>query len=163
MTRELPPIELKDFGTTGEQLLADYQTRVAASPQAPIARSAFDSTRWRGVNPGLDAWHGFVEASSHVDHSDEAAIERLLPKLSSIISDDIVFSPPTYWRTREGKMMAMWILKQVGSIFGTSFQYQRQLSDATGTNIMLEFSAMVDEIPTQEHSKPGNLIWPPRR
>ncbi len=48
-----------------------------------------------------------------------------------------------------GKFRAIWILKNVMSIFGNSFAYHRQLADATGTNVMLEFSCMVDEIPAQ--------------
>lgn len=60
----------------------------------------------------------------------------------------------------------MFILQQVGSIFGTSFQYHRQMADSTGTNILLEFSALVDGIAAQgvdiitfnENSKAAKIV-----
>mmetsp|Transcript_12491 Transcript_12491/g.29426 ORF Transcript_12491/g.29426 Transcript_12491/m.29426 type:complete len:126 (-) Transcript_12491:19-396(-) len=69
--------------------------------------------------------------------------------LDTLLHDDVIFHPPTYWKTRKGKMTTMWILQQVGGIFGSTFVYHRQLLDGTGTNAVLEFSAMVDEIPVQ--------------
>merc|ERR1712032_743128 len=68
--------------------------------------------------------------------------------LSEILHDDVVFHPPTYWKARHGKMLVGIILGEVSSIF-TDFLYHRQLQDTEGKNFMLEFSAMVDEIPVQ--------------
>merc|ERR1712083_1041660 len=57
------------------------------------------------------------------------------------------------------------ILREGCQIFGQSFQYHRQLADKTGTNVVLEFSAMVDDIPCQgvdliefDSNKPGSKI-----
>jgi hypothetical protein len=66
-----------------------------------------------------------------------------------ILHDDVVFHPPTYWKARRGKPLAMWILQQVGDLIGANFRYHRQIVDSTGTNVVLEFSAMVDALPVQ--------------
>ncbi len=45
--------------------------------------------------------------------------------------------------------MKIQILHNAGSIFGSSFEYHRQMVDPTKRHITLEFSAMVEEIPCQ--------------
>ena len=69
--------------------------------------------------------------------------------LAKCLHEDVVFHPPTYWKTRPGKHISMWILKNVAKIFGDSFRYHRQLVDDAKRNAVLEFSCMVDEIPCQ--------------
>merc|ERR1711920_50240 len=84
-----------------------------------------------------------------LEHGVDTNMEKLMGMLDPLIHDDIVFHPPTYWKLRKGKMMAMFILQSVGTIFGKTFAYHRQIVDTTGTNVLLEFSTMVDEIPAQ--------------
>lgn len=63
--------------------------------------------------------------------------------LSDVLADDIVFKPPTYWKTREGKPTAMLLLGNVIEIF-ENFEYHREWID--GDNWALEFSANIGEL-----------------
>ena len=135
----------------GIERLEDFRARVSASPQASLPRSSFDVATWRGVNPALDVWHDLMDEviARGSAKPDEAATARMIDQLERILHDDVVFHPPTYWKARRGKPLAMWILQQVGDIIGSNFRYHRQIVDATGTSVVLEFSAMVDHLPVQ--------------
>ena len=106
--------------------------------------SAHDSHAWKGQCAALDKWHRCAD-----QFVGGKGFDSVVEELGALMHDDVVFHPPTYWKTRQGKLMALWILKQVGEIFGESFRYERQFVDGTGTNAVLEFSTMVDEIPAQ--------------
>jgi len=151
-------------GKKGFRLLEQYRdSQVPASQSKTITTgSAFDERAWMGVNPALDTWHdvvstmlklaeGSAEKGSDAGSSSEPSDASLaaFDKLAGIMDDGLVFYPPTYWRHREGKLMGLMILQAAFSVFGTSFRYHRQLADGTGTNVMLEFSAMIDEVPCQ--------------
>merc|ERR1712194_617178 len=85
-------------------------------------------------------------------------------------AEDLVFYPPTYWKVRRGRFIGALILREACQIFrrdgdeeALNFRYHRQLVDERGRNAVLEFSAMVDEIPIQgvdmlEFSPDGQLI-----
>lgn len=133
----------------GEALLRDYLDAVDGNP---VFRSnpAFVESEWLGVSPALDRWHRLVERQVMNDDVklSDAQQGALVAEMSDLIDDNIIFSPPTYWQSRPGKMTTMWILKQVSEIF-REFSYQRQVVDASKLNVVLEFSCMVDEIPCQ--------------
>merc|ERR1711907_741582 len=118
------------------QLLDTYRKSLLP----PASRSANDPDTWKGKSAGLDKWHRCAEQMLG-----GRGFDAVVEELSELFHDDVVFHPPTYWKSRHGKLMALWILKQVGEIFGESFQYERQMVDGTGTNAVLEFSTMVDD------------------
>eukprot|EP00041_Stephanoeca_diplocostata_P030572 m.929312 g.929312 ORF g.929312 m.929312 type:complete len:195 (-) comp23781_c0_seq22:3209-3793(-) len=140
--------ERRDRAKSGSKMLQQYRDTVLdLQLRTTVGGSGFDRNTWYGVNPVLDKWHAFVdEAIVNPEHANNT---NLVSALANILDDDLVFHPPTYWKSRKGKMIGMFILQQVGGIFGKSFQYHRQIADATGTNIVLEFSALVDGIAAQ--------------
>jgi hypothetical protein len=69
------------------------------------------------------------------------AIEaRDMDIIKPILAEDIVFYSPAFWKPKEGKEVALIILKTVESIF-ENFTYTKQWVD--GNEIILEFSAEV--------------------
>eukprot|EP00747_Dinoflagellata_sp_TGD_P051413 gnl/TRDRNA2_/TRDRNA2_147325_c0_seq1.p1 gnl/TRDRNA2_/TRDRNA2_147325_c0~~gnl/TRDRNA2_/TRDRNA2_147325_c0_seq1.p1 ORF type:complete len:219 (+),score=56.20 gnl/TRDRNA2_/TRDRNA2_147325_c0_seq1:118-774(+) len=173
MTKGKTVVELDSF-PRGVELLQKYrdaeqrrlQGEGAEASSRCMAGSAYDSTQWRGVSAALDAWHDIVDASVKMDFGTGEPSEeeqRVMEQLGDLLADDMVFHPPTYWKSRRGKMMGTLILSQVGKIFGKNFRYHRQLVDASRTNVVLEFSAMVDDVPVQgvdlvEFDKEGKII-----
>ncbi|KAK3233609.1 hypothetical protein CYMTET_56105 [Cymbomonas tetramitiformis] len=151
----LPEVVLKSY-PNGPQLLSKYRKNVEVSPQSQQNASAFDKSTWHGVNPALDKWHEIVQDAvvskaktekSAASITEEQAV--LESRLSEIIHDKIVIHPPTYWETRRGQFMGVWILRNALDIFGTTFTYHRQFADTAGLNIVLEFSCLIDGIPAQ--------------
>lgn len=78
----------------------------------------------------LTKWHQFVS-------------ERDIRLLDDLLDEDITFRPPTYWKNREGKPLAMLILSSVMDIF-EDFEYHRQWID--GNDWALEFSARIGDL-----------------
>ena len=130
----------------GKALLQEYLESLSARKCTQL-NPAFDASHWGGASPALDRWHDFIERSLGKSLT-EGEQQNLMKDMASLISDDIIFSPPTYWQSRPGKMTTLWILKQISEIF-SHFTYQRQIIDESRTNVLLEFSCMVDEIPCQ--------------
>jgi len=126
--------------------------RYRAKPYGALAKpgvggvgDAHNSDDFRGVHPALDLWHDFVDSGVNKG----SLGEHEMAMLDACLHDEVVFHPPTYWKTRPGKMMGRWILTNVAKIFGQSFRYHRQLVDGAKRNAVLEFSCMVEEIPCQ--------------
>merc|ERR1711920_98942 len=82
----------------------------------------------------------------------EASKEAAMEELGELLAEDMRFYPPTYWTFRSGKQLGMLILQGISQIF-KDFRYHRQLVDVAETSqacvCMLEFSALVDEVPCQ--------------
>jgi hypothetical protein len=81
------------------------------------------------VSDALDRWHRFVQ-------------EGDLESLDSILSDEVAFLAPTYWKPRSGKIAVMLILVAVAQLF-EDFSYRRQWIEER--DWALEFSARLDE------------------
>ena len=77
----------------------------------------------------LTRWHQFVS-------------DRDVAHLSDLLADEVVFRPPTYWKTRQGKPTTMLLLSTVMGVF-EDFEYHRQwINDDSWA---LEFSARIGE------------------
>eukprot|EP00927_Polykrikos_kofoidii_P057168 TRINITY_DN51282_c0_g1_i1.p1 TRINITY_DN51282_c0_g1~~TRINITY_DN51282_c0_g1_i1.p1 ORF type:complete len:233 (-),score=49.58 TRINITY_DN51282_c0_g1_i1:32-730(-) len=160
-TFDLPSefFEAKYGGGKGQALLDEYrqqfdnQTVPAAERDGMFVGSAFDSKTWHGTCGHLDLWHDIVTAAvenSGLSVRNAAAEDLARERLDLLLHDQVSFWPPTYWNHYVGKPMAMLILPEVSSVFGKSFRYHRQFLDATKTNVVLEFSAMLhDLVPCQ--------------
>eukprot|EP00471_Norrisiella_sphaerica_P006636 CAMPEP_0184490838 /NCGR_PEP_ID=MMETSP0113_2-20130426/19032_1 /TAXON_ID=91329 /ORGANISM="Norrisiella sphaerica, Strain BC52" /LENGTH=242 /DNA_ID=CAMNT_0026874947 /DNA_START=181 /DNA_END=912 /DNA_ORIENTATION=- len=104
-----------------------------SNPQSSTTYSAYDPATW-WPTPTLKAWHQVVQAKTNW------ALAKA--KLRSILHQDVLFHPPTYFEAREGRQIAMFILRNVAEIFH-DFKYLRCFADPAGRNAVLEFSASV--------------------
>lgn len=73
-----------------------------------------------------------------VAKGDEAAIADLL-------AEDVIFMPPTYWKTWTGRAPVAAVLGHVGQIF-QDFRYRRIMGD--GNDWALEFQCKVGDLDT---------------
>ncbi len=59
-----------------------------------------------GVNKTLDIWHEVVD---RMIRRGEKNVEEVQEKLASIMHDNVNFHPPTYWKVRRGKVLALMV------------------------------------------------------
>ncbi len=78
----------------------------------------------------LSLWHQFVETQN-------SGI------LKELFADDIKFHSPFVWKPKEGKQIAITIIKTVATVFD-EFQYVREIID--GNLWALEFEAKIGEL-----------------
>ena len=64
-------------------------------------------------------------------------------ELKSILDQNVVFKPPTYWKEWQGRDVVARILNHVGSVF-INLEYKRVLSDSS--DYFLEFSCNIGEL-----------------
>ena len=137
-----------DSNSNSNSKLREYRERFAKGVYA-VPKSSGDSALWRGKEscPALDVWHDCVGIMTSRPVTG-AAESRAKVMLANILHDDVVFHPPTYWKSRYGKNISMLILTEVCKIF-ESFTYHRQFVDGSRRQACLEFSAIVDGIACQ--------------
>ena len=64
-------------------------------------------------------------------------------ELKSILDQNVVFKPPTYWKQWQGKEVVARILTHVGSVF-KNLKYKRVLSNSS--DYFLEFSCNIGQM-----------------
>lgn len=124
-------------GKTDEDKLATYREIVQQlQKKTQFEGSGFDPKSWYGVNPALDKWHTFVDQA--ITNPNGSALS-VMNALAEILDDDLVFHPPTYWKSRKGKMIGKSQL-----IFAlTDFQNLVSYSRIRG-NRFISFNAFLD-------------------
>lgn len=70
-------------------------------------------------------------------------LKKLFSKLKLHVSNDCIFSPPTYYKNWKGCDEFLCIIESVGTVFGSSFEYKRQWLSPNGHEWALEFTAKI--------------------
>lgn len=83
------------------------------------------------------AWHEAVEQAMLGKAGDPMAV------LEPHVDDDVVFHPPTYYKSWEGKDEFLLLMNGVSKVFGSSFTYGRQWVSPEGADWALEFTAVI--------------------
>ena len=82
------------------------------------------------LTPTMLRWHEAVE-------------NKNMKILEEILTEDCIFRSPFLWKPKQGRPLAIAILKAASNVF-EDFEYHRQLTD--GSSWTLEFSAHIGEI-----------------
>ncbi|GAB5364475.1 hypothetical protein AAMO2058_000973600 [Amorphochlora amoebiformis] len=114
------------------------------SLQAGDGKGARDSKTW-WPTPTLRVWKKAVDLGK-TDWREAFKI------LNPVFADNVCFHPPTYWKPKRGKKIALFLLKNVSEIF-EDFQYTRCFCDSLGRNAVLEFKCRIPPVPGQEESR----------
>jgi hypothetical protein len=87
----------------------------------------------------FEAWHSCVDVGVKGGDADQA-----VKMFRQHVAEDVKFYPPTYFARWEGRDEFLVLISQVGSVFGSSFKYDRQWLSNDGKEWCLEFKAEIE-------------------
>eukprot|EP00924_Labyrinthula_sp_SR-Ha-C_P002384 snap_masked-scaffold_16-processed-gene-2.26-mRNA-1 protein AED:0.37 eAED:0.43 QI:0/-1/0/1/-1/1/1/0/166 len=90
------------------------------------------------VERALKIWHETIDYGFSVNVDNKL----MLKKLDNLLSSDIVFRAPTYWKTRKDKSFTVMALLGVTKAF-TNFKYRRTFINFEKKAFVLEFSCQI--------------------
>lgn len=94
-------------------------------------------------------WHKTIQEGTKItsnnDNKDnnKEVVKQLFLDLKQNVHPKCIFSPPTYYKSWVGSDEFLCIIESVGTVFGCSFEYQRQWLSDDGHDWALEFTATI--------------------
>lgn len=93
-------------------------------------------------------WHKTIKegtkiTSSSTSNNNKDEVKKLFLELKQHVHSECIFSPPTYYKSWVGADEFLCIIESVGTVFGSSFEYQRQWLSDDGHDWALEFTATI--------------------
>ena len=122
-------------------LLLSFRPSSSALPRHLLLSKCGFAKRENSTSAGVAAantlaiWHALVE--------DGKVTPQKLDKLRSVVDDECVFKPPTYYSNWKGGDETTLLLGCAAEVFGESFTYGRQWISDDGRDWALEFTADV--------------------
>ena len=98
-----------------------------------------------GCRAAFEKWHACVSKmmAGGANPSNPETERAFAEFVQDHVSDDVLFDPPTYNGTYNGKLPFRVILSTVGQVFGPSFTYHRQWLSNDGKEWALEFTTEI--------------------
>ena len=81
----------------------------------------------------FEIWHDAV-----AEMADDSVSDGTIQAFRECVDENVVFSPPTYFKPWEGRDEFMVLIECVGEVFGPSFTYGRQWLSPCGREWALE-------------------------
>ena len=129
--RGLSIVHARQFSSSSESVLSTFGNVLGGEQMSPEAMGTFR------------AWHSAVSHGSK--GGTMADFEEIGNKFKEHVHPQCKFSPPTYYKSWEGRDEFLHIISCVGEVFGKSFTYGRQFVSPDGRDWGLEFTAEIGD------------------